>query len=92
MAKTRKPPRRKQRGKSETETHSKDIPFYNINTSEYTDDRCKELETNYWRSLSYSEPMYGADTMGSVFDKSITAWNVAHLPNLLDLMEEKLPG
>lgn len=94
MAKTRQPPRRKQRSdKPEVgHGHAKRIPFYNINTSEYTDERCKELETNYWRSLSYSEPMYGADTMGTVFDKSITVWNVAHLPNLLDLMEEKLPG
>lgn len=65
---------------------------FNINVSVYTPERCQELETLYWKSLGYAEPMYGADMPGSVFSENTKAWNVAHLPNLLDLMEEKLSG
>lgn len=65
---------------------------FNIDALEFTEPRCLELETLYWKSLGYAEPMYGADMLGSLFDTLITSWNVASLPNLLDLMEEKLPG
>lgn len=65
---------------------------FNIDTSEFTNERCEELEQLYWRSLGYAEPMYGADMLGSLFLESTKAWNVAHLPNVLDLMEEKIPG
>lgn len=65
---------------------------YNIDTSEFTTDRCELLEKTYWRSLTYAEPMYGADMLGSLFPKTLKSWNVAHLPNLLDLMDAKLPG
>ncbi|ODV78381.1 JmjC-domain-containing protein [Suhomyces tanzawaensis NRRL Y-17324] len=63
-----------------------------VDTSEFTPERCEELEKNYWRTLTYAEPMYGADLMGSLFSSSIKSWNVAHLPNILDLMDVKLPG
>lgn len=65
---------------------------FNIDISEFSAERCEELEQLYWKSLSYAEPMYGADVLGSIFKESTTAWNVAHLPNVLDLMEEKIPG
>ncbi|GEQ71293.1 hypothetical protein JCM33374_g4975, partial [Metschnikowia sp. JCM 33374] len=65
---------------------------FNIDASEFTPDRCDELESLYWKSLGYAEPMYGADVLGSLFGKKTSCWNVAKLPNLLDLMEEKLPG
>ncbi|EGV65969.1 JmjC-domain-containing protein [Yamadazyma tenuis ATCC 10573] len=65
---------------------------YNIDTSEFTTERCEQLENTYWKSLTYAEPMYGADCLGSVFSNSVKSWNVARLPNLLDMMEEKLPG
>lgn len=65
---------------------------FNIDVSEYTPERCTELEALYWKSLGYAEPMYGADMLGSVFSDRTKSWNVAHLPNLLDLMDEKLPG
>lgn len=65
---------------------------YNIDTSEFSDERCEQLEKVYWKSLLYAEPMYGADMIGSIFDDSVKEWNVSHLPNVLDYMDEKLPG
>lgn len=65
---------------------------FNIDVSEFTPQRCQELEELYWRSLGYAEPMYGADVLGTIFKDKDHPWNVAHLPNLLDLMDTKLPG
>ncbi|CAI5759137.1 unnamed protein product [Candida verbasci] len=66
---------------------------YNIDTFGFTESKCQDLEKNYWKSLTYSEPCYGADCQGSLFDNTtISDWNVARLPNLLDLMSQKLPG
>ncbi|EGW35383.1 uncharacterized protein SPAPADRAFT_64512 [Spathaspora passalidarum NRRL Y-27907] len=65
---------------------------YNIDIHEFTDDRCAELERIYWKTLTYAEPMYGADMIGSIFPPNIKSWNVAHLPNILDLMDRKIPG
>ncbi|CAI7568083.1 hypothetical protein PCG10_009791 [Penicillium crustosum] len=59
---------------------------------EYTAERCEELETNYWKSLMYNNPMYGADMPGSLFEDSTETWNVAKLPNLLDVLGQKVPG
>lgn len=65
---------------------------FNIDVSEFTPERCEELEQLYWKSLGYAEPMYGADMLGSLFQQNTSCWNVAQLPNILDLMEEKIPG
>jgi hypothetical protein len=65
---------------------------YNIDTEEFTPERCEQLEKVYWKGLTYAEPMYGADMLGSIFDDSLKCWNVAHLPNVLDNMDVKLPG
>ncbi|CAZ80461.1 unnamed protein product [Tuber melanosporum] len=62
------------------------------NADDYTPERCDELEKAYWRTLTYSNPLYGADMPGSLFDDSITSWNVAKLENLLDCLGKKLPG
>lgn len=62
------------------------------NADEYTSERCEELEKAYWRTLTYSNPLYGADMPGSLFDDVTTSWNVAHLENLLDCLGKKLPG
>ena len=59
---------------------------------EWTTVRCQELETAYWKSLTFNSPMYGADMPGSLFDESVTSWNVAHLENLLDVLGQKVPG
>lgn len=69
-----------------------DDESFNIDASEFTDERCEELEQLYWKSLGYAEPMYGADMLGSLFLGQTKSWNVAQLPNILDLMDEKLPG
>ncbi|KAL5342349.1 hypothetical protein BJX70DRAFT_410445 [Aspergillus crustosus] len=66
---------------------------YRIHDNEdYTYERCEELETSYWKSLMFNNPMYGADMPGSLFDDNITSWNVAKLPNLLDVIGQKVPG
>ncbi|KAL9110937.1 MAG: hypothetical protein Q9227_004552 [Pyrenula ochraceoflavens] len=62
------------------------------NHDEYTSERCAELERKYWQGLMYADPMYGADMPGSLFDEKDKVWNVANLPNLLDVVERKIPG
>ncbi|KAF2118907.1 hypothetical protein BDV96DRAFT_487608 [Lophiotrema nucula] len=59
---------------------------------EFSIERCKELEDNYWKTINYGQPMYGADMPGSLFDDTTTSWNVAKLPNLLDVLGTKVPG
>ncbi|CAH6722500.1 DNA damage-responsive transcriptional repressor Rph1p [[Candida] jaroonii] len=87
ITKPKEKPKRKSKKDKQNDPNS-----YNIDTSEFTTERCELLEKTYWRSLTYAEPMYGADMLGSLFPKSLKSWNVAHLPNLLDLMDAKLPG
>ncbi|ODH48819.1 hypothetical protein GX48_05043 [Paracoccidioides brasiliensis] len=70
----------------------KDFDYRLSGTEEFTSERCEELETAYWKSLMYNNPMYGADMPGSLFDDSVTSWNVAKLPNLLDILGQKVPG
>ncbi|KAL9012560.1 MAG: hypothetical protein Q9173_002683 [Seirophora scorigena] len=60
--------------------------------SEWTSERCSELETAYWKGLTFNNPMYGADMPGSLFDDSTTEWNVAKLENLLDVLGQAVPG
>ncbi|SMQ54670.1 unnamed protein product [Zymoseptoria tritici ST99CH_3D7] len=59
---------------------------------EYTPERCAELETHYWKSLGFNQPMYAADMPGSLFDETPNSWNVAKLENLLDVLGTKVPG
>ena len=59
---------------------------------EFTPERCAELETHYWKSLGFNQPMYAADMPGSLFDDTTTSWNVAKLENLLDVLGTKVPG
>ena len=66
---------------------------YGLNDlDEFTPERCAELEAHYWRSLGFNQPMYAADMPGSLFDDSVTSWNVAKLENLLDVLGTKVPG
>lgn len=74
------------------DTENEPIPDYNIDITPFTKERCEELEKIYWKTLTYAEPMYGADMSGSLFPDSVKSWNIANLPNVLDLIEEKLPG
>ena len=59
---------------------------------QWTAERCEELEEKYWKSLNFSNPMYAADMPGSLFDEETKEWNVAKLPNLLDLLGDSIPG
>ncbi|KAI0259156.1 JmjC domain, hydroxylase-domain-containing protein [Gloeopeniophorella convolvens] len=53
--------------------------------ADYTPEFCKDLERQYWRNCGFGTPaMYGADMEGSLFTDDTKAWNVAHLPSLLD--------
>lgn len=65
---------------------------YKLDISDYTPERCAELERAYWKTLTYAPPLYGADMLGSLFDEKTKAWNLGNLPNLLDVMGTKIPG
>lgn len=70
----------------------KDFDYRVHNQADWTKERCSELETAYWKSLTFNNPMYGADMPGSLFDDSTKSWNVAKLENLLDVLGQKVPG
>ncbi len=70
----------------------KDFDYRVHNQDEWTPERCSELETAYWKSLTFNNPMYGADMPGSLFDDSTKNWNVAKLENLLDVLGQNVPG
>ncbi|PHH73631.1 hypothetical protein CDD82_5342 [Ophiocordyceps australis] len=65
---------------------------YRMDTSEYTPERCEELERAYWKTLTFAAPLYGADLMGTLFDDRTATWNLNKLPNLLDVLGTKVPG
>jgi hypothetical protein len=62
------------------------------NSSEYTIERCKELEKIYWKTITFNNPLYGADMPGSLFDDRTESWNVAKLDNLLCRIAKNIPG
>jgi hypothetical protein len=65
---------------------------YRMDVSDYTPERCEELERTYWKTLTYAPPLYGADLPGTLFDDNTTSWNLNKLPNLLDVLGTKIPG
>ena len=65
---------------------------YRMDISDYTAERCEELERIYWKTLTYAAPLYGADMMGTLFDERTDIWNLNKLPNLLDVLGSKIPG
>lgn len=69
-----------------------DFDYHLESVDEFTPERCKELEEAYWKTIWSGQPMYGADMPGSLFDDRTTSWNVAKLPNLLDVLGTKVPG
>ena len=63
--------------------------------SEWTPEICREIESEYWRSLNFGKPpMYGADLKGTLFDDRTQHWNVGKLDNVLTRLRlrRKLPG
>ncbi|KAK0704860.1 hypothetical protein B0H67DRAFT_545450 [Lasiosphaeris hirsuta] len=65
---------------------------YRMDVSDYTPERCEELERTYWKTLTYAPPLYGADLPGTLFPESNEIWNLNRLPNLLDVLGTKVPG
>ncbi|KAF9099055.1 hypothetical protein BGX23_004297 [Mortierella sp. AD031] len=59
---------------------------------DFTVEYCKEVERNYWRNLTFVQPMYGADMSGSLFDNRTTSWNTQCLGDLLSKIDQNLPG
>lgn len=49
------------------------------------------LELQYWRTLTYATPTYGADSLGLVFPPNLP-WNIAQLPLLLSFLDARVPG
>ena len=47
------------------------------------------LFRQYWKSATILEPIYGADTPGSLYDADVDEWNVTRLPTILDLIDEQ---
>ncbi|KAH7040648.1 uncharacterized protein B0I36DRAFT_13421 [Microdochium trichocladiopsis] len=65
---------------------------YKMDISDYTPERCEELERIYWKTLTYAQPLYGADMPGTLFNDETETWNLGKLPNLLDVLGTKIPG
>lgn len=61
-------------------------------TQQQKDDDYAELERQYWKSISFSTPCYGADSLGTLFDEDVNVWNVGRLGDLLDKLPAKMPG
>ncbi|KXT01019.1 hypothetical protein AC578_4444 [Pseudocercospora eumusae] len=70
----------------------KNFDYHLEDLDEFTPERCAELENMYWKTMGFNQPMYAADMPGSLFDDTVTSWNVAKLPNLLDVLGTKVPG
>ena len=49
------------------------------------------LEQAYWKNIGHSQPCYGADSPGSLFDCGV-AWNMDRLHTLLDLVPADIGG
>ncbi|KAI0043041.1 JmjC-domain-containing protein [Auriscalpium vulgare] len=67
----------------------------NTTPFDYTPEFCQKLERQFWRNIGFGkDPWYAADMKGSLFTDETTAWNVAHLPSLLDRISRNrdLPG
>lgn len=82
---------------SDPDDADEDSDFQNFNyrisnSEEYTVERCKDLERIYWKTVTFNNPMYGADLPGSLFDDRTDVWNVAKLDNLLCRIGKTIPG
>lgn len=82
---------------AESVDHIDDKAFRNFDyrmegLEEFTPERCAELETHYWKSLAFNQPMYAADMPGTLFNDDEETWNVAKLENILDVLGTKVPG
>ncbi|KUJ08513.1 uncharacterized protein LY89DRAFT_599604 [Mollisia scopiformis] len=65
---------------------------YELESEEFSQERCDELERIYWKTLTYAPPLYGADMPGTLFDDRTSTWNLGRLENILDVLGTKIPG
>lgn len=81
--------------KSEDDSEASTAPPTLPAPSDWTPEVCREIESEYWRSLNFGKPpMYGADLKGTLFDDRTKDWNVGKLDNVLTRLrlKRKLPG
>jgi hypothetical protein len=54
------------------------------------------LQRSYWSNISFLPPLYGADSVGTLFDKDLEVWNLNKLQSLLSKVKTpdgtQLPG
>ncbi|XP_014262621.1 lysine-specific demethylase 4B-like isoform X2 [Cimex lectularius] len=55
-------------------------------TPHYSD--FEDLERKYWKNITYSPPIYGADVSGTLTDDSVNEWNINRLGTILDYVNE----
>ncbi|CAG8685452.1 16077_t:CDS:2, partial [Acaulospora morrowiae] len=66
--------------------------YHSVNQRPYDDDNyISELAANYWKTIMYNHPYYGADMAGTLFTKRTSSWNVNSLDNLLNTIDP-IPG
>lgn len=87
-----RPKRARKAAEPEDDAIWEDFDYRLSGNEDFSPERCQELEKHYWKSLTYNNPLYGADMPGSLFDDSVTSWNVAKLENILDCLGKKIPG
>lgn len=63
-----------------------------VDATEFTTERCIELESKYWKTVTYNSPLYGADMLGSLFTEETKSWNVSDLGDILHKMPARIPG
>lgn len=51
-----------------------------------------EIERTYWRNITLSPPIYGADMPYSLFDENQDIWNLNKLDNILNALNVNMPG
>ena len=45
------------------------------------------VERQYWKNVTFNQPIYGADVPGSIYDKDVECWNISRLRTILDLLD-----
>lgn len=48
----------------------------------------EDVEKHYWKTVLQGEPIYGADTPGSICDPDLNEFNMNHLGTVLDMLNE----
>ena len=48
----------------------------------------EEMERHYWRQLTYSPALYGADICHSLYDEDQKIWDMKNLGTILDVVEQ----